>query len=154
MAILDEADRYEALMERMAKAYRGKMARVCKACELTPPQFWALHTLRDLGTTKMSPLADHLGLSMGAASTLIDRLVSRGLVERCADASDRRAVYVSLTDKGREVFQQAAGARVEVARLVFKQLPPETREQFLTGLGAMVEAWERLSGEPSRDAAG
>src|ERR1035437_4957810 len=100
MATVEDIKSYEVLMERLVGAYKARVFALCKQAELTPPQFWALKTIRDLSHTKMSPLADHLGLSLGAASTLVDRLVNRGLVERTTDAHDRRAVHVSPSAKG------------------------------------------------------
>src|SRR5690349_19477083 len=104
MNIDDEITQYEEAMERLVSAYRSRMVELCRQADLTPPQFWALNSIEDENRIKMSPLADCLGLSMGAASTLIDRLVGRGLVQREADPQDRRAVFVSLTAKGRQVL--------------------------------------------------
>jgi DNA-binding MarR family transcriptional regulator len=149
MSMEKELARYETLMERLMQTYKAHMIELCKCGDLTPPQFFALRTIRTLGKSKMSPLADELALSMGAASTLIDRLVSRGLVERTTDEHDRRAVYVSLTDKGEEVLRQAGEARRQTMRRVFQQMAPEARAQLLSGLDAHVEVWESLPVEPS-----
>ena len=47
-------------------------------------------------------LADHLGVTSAAASGIVDRLVSRGHVERRPHAADRRRTQVVLTDSGRQ----------------------------------------------------
>ena len=49
---------------------------------------------------RVQDLAAHLDISAGGASKLVDRLVSAGLVDRAADASDRRASRLSLTASG------------------------------------------------------
>jgi DNA-binding MarR family transcriptional regulator len=144
MELEDEVKVYEDQMERIMTAYKARMLHVLKAAELTPPQFYALYTISRLTRTKMSPLADELGLSMGAASTLVDRLVTRGLVERDADAADRRAVFVSLSEKGRGVLAEAKRTRMEILIQVFGLLAPEVRRQLLTSFDALVVAWETL----------
>lgn len=144
MGLADDVARYEQMMERLMTAYKARMFRVCKAEDLTPPQFFALYTISRLTRTKMSPLADELGLSMGAASTLVDRLVQRGLVARDADVSDRRAVFVSLSDKGTRVLAEAKAARREILTQVFGQLAPEMRTEVLGGLDLLAGAWEAL----------
>lgn len=149
MSPADELALYETLMERLAGSYRGHMVKICKIGDLTPPQFWALHTIRDVGRIKMSPLADLLGLSMGAASTLVDRLVGRGLVGREADAHDRRAVYVSLTEKGQAVLQEAAQAKRDLSHQVFAHLDPEARQKVISGLEALVSALETIPAGPA-----
>jgi len=149
MAIIEEIALYEACMERMAAAYKGRMFAMCKAADLTPPQFWALKTIQELDRTKMSPLAESLGLSMGAASTLVDRLVSRGFVERAADASDRRAVHVSLSAEGQRVLAEAQESRRALAHQVFEQIPAAQRPQVLQALGALADALEAVPGAPA-----
>jgi DNA-binding MarR family transcriptional regulator len=146
MAITEQVALYEACMERMAVAYKGRIFAMCKAADLTPPQFWALKTIQELDRTKMSPLADRLGLSMGAASTLVDSLVSRGFVERAADATDRRAVHVSLSAEGRRVLAQGQDARRTLAQSVFEQLPAEQRPRVLEALEALAAALETAPG--------
>lgn len=144
MPLEEDLNRYESLMERLVTAYRARITKICKETELTPPQFFALHTLKEQGQIKMSPLADALGLSMGAASTLIDRLVTRGYVGRLTDPTDRRAVFVNLTEAGHKVLEEANAAKRQLIREIFRELPDTARAQLLNGLEAMVGAWERL----------
>jgi DNA-binding MarR family transcriptional regulator len=59
---------------------------------------------------RISELNRHVLLSQPALSRLVDRLVERGLVERCADPADGRGVRLSLTDAGR-VVQRRIGRR-------------------------------------------
>lgn len=143
-AIDDDFRAYEALMERLMGSYKSRIFSMCKAAEMTPPQFWALKSIQEMDRTKMSPLADHLGLSLGAASTLVDRLVTRGLVERTTDAQDRRAVHVSPSAKGRQVLEEVMNARTALVRQIFERLPDAVRPQLLTGIQALVDAWESL----------
>lgn len=144
MDLSDDVVEYEQIMERLMNAYKGRMFRVFKAEELTPPQFYALVTIARLRRTKMSPLADELGLSMGAASTLVDRLVQRGLVTRDADVTDRRAVFVSLSEKGDKVLNEAHVARRGILTQVFGQMAEDERRQVIGAMTLMAQAWESL----------
>lgn len=144
MSLDEELNRYESLMERLVSAYRARMTKICKEGDLTPPQYFALHAIQEHDRIKMSPLADALGLSMGAASTLIDRLVTRGFVERETDPADRRAVFVRLTKDGHRVIDEARAGRRELTREIFQMLPPSARAQLINGVEAMVGAWEKL----------
>ena len=144
MAIAEDIRQYEALMERLVTGYRMRMVAICKHAELTPPQFWALRSIQELDQTKMSPLADRLGLSLGAASTLVDRLVTRGLVERTTDALDRRAVHVNPSAKGAQVLREVIEAKGLLTRQVFERLAPEARPELLRSLEALTVAWESM----------
>jgi DNA-binding MarR family transcriptional regulator len=70
-------------------------------------------------------------LSQPALSRLVDRLVERGLVERCPDPADGRGVRLSLTENGRQV-QRLIGRRHArgVARAVSTALAADELEQL------------------------
>jgi DNA-binding MarR family transcriptional regulator len=53
-------------------------------------------------------LAERLQAKHHGVVALINRCAKRGLLERSQSESDRRAVQVSLTSKGRKVLQQIA----------------------------------------------
>lgn len=57
---------------------------------------------------KMRELSRMLMVTRGNITGLTDRLVDEGLIQRGDDPKDRRAYYVSLTQKGRELFQNMA----------------------------------------------
>lgn len=144
MTLAEEVAAHEAVMDRLMTVYRAHMVQLCRQLGLTPPQLCAMGTIARLGRSKMSPLAEHLGLSMGAASTLVDRLATRGLIQRDADASDRRAVYVSLSPKGTELLEVAHKNRQELLTGVYSRLEPATRTALLGGLANLQGAWDAL----------
>lgn len=76
----------------------------------------ALWRRRD-GVT-MSELSRMLLVSNGNATTVVDRLEKDGLVRRTPSATDRRTVYVALTDEGLRAFEGlAADHEAEVSAL-------------------------------------
>lgn len=73
-------------------------------------EFETLDRLVDAGgeSYKMSDLAIDIHLSQSALSRAVARLERDGLVARSLCTEDRRAIFVCLTDKGREVHGAAA----------------------------------------------
>ena len=63
------------------------------------------------GPKRMGDISTYLGRGMPSATSMIDRLVSKGLVERMADASDRRVVACRLTALGEEARGEVLAAR-------------------------------------------
>jgi DNA-binding MarR family transcriptional regulator len=59
-------------------------------------------------------LADAVHLSQSALSRLISRLEKTGLVERCLCGEDRRGIYVTLTEAGRQRHMEAAPTHRDV----------------------------------------
>lgn len=82
--------------------------------ELTMPQLRALGVLSG-GERRMSELAGTLGTSLQATTSLIDRLVDKGLVERRHDTADRRVVRCRLAPAGEAEVERVF--RIGQARL-------------------------------------
>lgn len=87
--------------------------------ETTLPRFDVLAALyrRREGVT-MSELSRMLLVSNGNATAVVDRLENDGLVQRTPSESDRRTVFVALTQEGVMRFETlAVGHEREVDRL-------------------------------------
>jgi DNA-binding MarR family transcriptional regulator len=59
-----------------------------------PTDIETMDLLNTLGTMTAGELSEHTGLSSGATTRLIDRLVRKGYVRRKADEVDRRRVLI------------------------------------------------------------
>ncbi|NUP28021.1 MAG: MarR family transcriptional regulator [Nocardia sp.] len=91
---------------RLAVVADREIEAVFLARGLRRGEFDVLAALRRAGEPfelNPSALADTLMLSRAGMTGRLDRLESAGYVRRIADAGDRRAVRVALTDMGREL---------------------------------------------------
>lgn len=83
---------------------------VLKPYGLTWQQFNILRILRgrypEPATVKL--LTERMIDKMSNASRLVDKLLSKGLVERCTSQEDRRRVDVSITEEGLELLASAS----------------------------------------------
>ena len=65
-----------------------------------------MHTLEVIYSSMASKsntagcIAKKLGITLGTCTINIDRLISKGLVNKIRNDKDRRVVYIELTDKG------------------------------------------------------
>ena len=110
--------------------------------ELTMPQARTLIFLGE-GTKRMSDIAAYLERGTSAATTMIDRLVKKGLVERVEDASDRRVVACRLTPLGIEsvdLFLRFRGIKTE--RLA-NAMTEDELQIVIRALEIMAEAADR-----------
>jgi DNA-binding MarR family transcriptional regulator len=73
---------------------------------LSVPQFRLLGFVRRHPGTSLSPVAEHLGTSLPAASQLAERLVRAGLISRTASPTERRRVELRLTEAGARVLSE------------------------------------------------
>ena len=91
-----------AILETLPPAMRAirEQMRSGRAAGMSVAQFRLLLYVRRNPATSLSPLADHLGTSLPAASQLVERLVQAGLIAREQHPRERRRVQLRLTDAG------------------------------------------------------
>ena len=121
------------LVDRLSSQMRPESDEEWTDLELTMPQFRAICLLGQ-GPERMGNIAGHLSTSMSSATSMIDRLVDKGLVERAPDASDRRVVTCQLTDRGREEMDRFS--RIHQLRLT-RMAGRLTIEELQTVVDAM-----------------
>jgi DNA-binding MarR family transcriptional regulator len=102
--------------------------------QLSVPHFRVLAFLGNNEGASLSEVAEYVGLRLPSMSTLVDGLVTRGLVSRAPSAVDRRRLALCLTTRGRATLN--AARRATQARLV-KQLATLPPEQQATVAAAM-----------------
>ena len=107
---------------------------------LTTEQFGVLASIKSRGPLRPIDLASMLERSPNSMSMLIDRMVKTGLVRRTRDRKDRRTVFVSMTDKGRQVVDPAAPAGWE---FIHKLLSPLSYDEQ----GALASMLETVKSE-------
>ncbi len=91
--------------------------------DLSMGQLRTLVALATLQAVNISTLAETLEVSKPTASTLVDQLVQRGLVERTEDAEDRRRTLVALSQAGSTMMAQLR-----------QEGPPERMAQWLEAM--------------------
>jgi DNA-binding MarR family transcriptional regulator len=77
---------------------------------LTTEQWRVLACIGSRGPLRPVDIASLLERAPNSVSMLVDRMVKAGLVRRTRDRKDRRTVFVSLTDKGRDAVGPAVPA--------------------------------------------
>ncbi len=119
---------------------RGEM-RSRRTPGVSVPQFRALRFLDRNPGGSPSAVAEWMGLSLPAASRLIDGLVERGLVTREGSIADRRRVALHLTETGRESLRAAReGTQTRLAE-VLASLPAERRAVVAEAMEALRPAF-------------
>ncbi len=104
---------------------------------LTTPQFYVLKTLiEEGGKITIGRIAKLHGLTNPTMTGLVKRLelFDPPLVLREINVEDRRSVYVSLTDAGRERFIAVQTDLMEQLRTVLSLLDAGERETLLSDL--------------------
>ncbi len=97
--------------------------------DLTFSQYITLKKLAD-GTAGVTDLARAAEVNPGAMTRLLDKLEARGLISRVADADDRRAINIHLTDAGLLIWQDINQCGMRVRERAMHGMSEAEREQL------------------------
>lgn len=106
---------------------------------VTVTEWVALRTLMAGGAGSHASLIDALGMTKGAASKVISRLVERGLAERQRAPGSAREQILVLTPEGRSLVPKLAKLADGNDEHFFGHLPPEERRALMTAMQALVQ---------------
>jgi DNA-binding MarR family transcriptional regulator len=118
-----------------------------KHSELSLLQAYALTYLYFKGPIKISELCEHMMVSPGAASQMVDRLEKLEMVARIADPKDRRVRKVTVLEKGLKFMQES----FEFSQSWLSEIPgnitPEQEVQITAVLSILMQS-SGMSNQP------
>jgi DNA-binding MarR family transcriptional regulator len=102
---------------------------------VTRAGYAVLRSLSDLGTTTQRRVADACAMDGATASRQVMALVDEGLVMRKASDGDARSVELSLTERGRDVYERIVRYRLGHLANVLEDWPDEDRAVLASLVG-------------------
>ena len=108
--------------------------------DITMPQLKTLLLLFLNGPTRMSDLALGLGVTLAAATGLVDRMVERGIIIRQSQPEDRRVVLCQLSDSGHTMVSRLWESSKNRSRELLETLDTAKLETFSQILEAMLKS--------------
>lgn len=106
---------------------------------VTVAEWVVLRELWELEQTTPSKLAEHLGMTRGAISKLVERLIGKSLVNRSFDEVDRRCQNIELSDAGRRLVPQLAELADQNDAAFFGYLDESQRKSLMNLLRGVAE---------------
>ncbi len=102
----DNGDNILATLRRISHSVDLYSRALHREYGFTGPQLTILTTLYRSGPTTVSGLAKRVSLSQATVTNILDRLALQGFVSRIRGTSDKRMVYIEVTDKTREILDK------------------------------------------------
>ncbi len=131
---------------RVMRAIREE-ARRRGAAFLSIPQLRTLAFLHRRPGACLFHLAEHLGVSRPTASTLVDRMVRRGMLTRTPDPQERRRIVLNPTPLGvRHYLHTRQSTQVWMAAMLAR-LSPDALRRISQGISLLDEALNATDGE-------
>lgn len=117
---------------------------------ITTPQLIALRAIQELGEVTAGRIAEHVSLSQGTVSMILDRLETQGLIARYRSPRDRRIVHARLTEAGEQAVASAPPLMREQFLRRFLALDHSEQAQMVEKLSALADMMDAETDTPSR----
>lgn len=105
---------------------------------LTPRQLAALCAAYQHPGATVAELADAIAVDRNTLAPMLQRMIDRGLLERCRSETDRRAWSIFITTAGQEVLIEIVPNNPQLQAAILGPLPPEYRPLFIKCLRIMA----------------
>lgn len=112
--------------------------------DLPRRQLRALFVVTKRGPLSVGALAEATDASLASASSLVERLVRSGHLQREADPEDRRVVLLSATEQGAAVVDRLQSRSLARFDRLVEAMSPEGRAALEAGLTDMMRAADEL----------
>lgn len=126
--------RIQKIMERSVPTAHGEL-------KLAPPDMQTLRFIASNPGCMSVAVAHHLGVVPTTATSVVDRLVKRGFVDRVRPEANRRSVALRLTDTGRHAFERIDAEELASSKAMLAVLPGEEREAFVGAMAIIADAF-------------
>lgn len=141
-----EWEEFFNLMPRMMKRIHERSAEdePKLMLEHTAAQINTLRAIAGRDEWRMSDLSHRLRVSAGSLTTMINRLIEAGMVQRTRSDLDRRVVTVKLTDKGRELLLASKKRAMHNLHDLLAGLPVEEQARLNGALSVVVDVLGKI----------
>ncbi|MDD5287348.1 MAG: MarR family transcriptional regulator [Desulfuromonadaceae bacterium] len=135
-------------IRRIFQVITEKSNRVAHETGLTGPQLWVVKILEETSPLKVSDLAHRMYLHPATMVGLLDRLEGKNLVIRTRSETDRRVVYIDLTEHGRELVRKSPEVVQSLLVKGLEALAEQKLGNISTGLEQVVKILGAQSTSP------
>ena len=126
------------------------LAGPCAEEGVSPAEGHLLSYLRSYGPCSISKILNVFGQKASTATSMLQRLVDRGLIAREADTKDRRSVLVRLTRRGIAAADRLRRRLIQLETSIHSRLTEREIEGFRAVMSAIEEVTLPIAGKESR----
>ncbi len=142
--LIDPLTELSGVVGRFRRQFRRSAGRGFDAARLTESQSELLLLVGRRPGISVSSAAAELGLVANTASTLVSKLVAKGLLVRTASETDRRVGRLRLAGAAQQVVDSSRTARRAVLTEVLQELDDDQIQSLAKGLTILDTMTQRL----------
>ena len=138
-------EKIETLLDKIQKTYYKieeiNLNQVIKC--LTTSE---LHIIEAIGENEitMNELSDKIGITMGTASVAVNKLTEKQFLERSRSNTDRRKVFVKLTQKGKVALNYHGNFHSTILERITDDIPKEKLDTFVEVFETIMENLDKV----------
>ncbi|WP_298971663.1 MarR family winged helix-turn-helix transcriptional regulator [uncultured Roseobacter sp.] len=102
-----------------------RLATLLTPVGITTPQARILSVLNRTGEVSQTVLTERFDVTSGSMSTMIDRLLKLGMIDRRKNPEDRRGDLISITDQGTAVLNEVRDVWQDIDEMIAEKLGPK-----------------------------
>src|SRR5262245_4394723 len=91
---------------------------------------------------KMSDIAENIDAPMSTLTNIVDKLVGKKILIREHSSDDRRAIDVSLSDRGKKAYQALREQKKQMPEKLLSKYSEKEQELFLGHINLLIDALE------------
>ncbi|APE44472.1 MarR family transcriptional regulator [Sulfitobacter alexandrii] len=115
---------------------------LAQAAGVTPAQLRVLQIVEERVDPTPKALATQMGVSQATVTSLVDKLVARGMAQRHASERDRRQSNIVLTERGRRTLEEAPDALQQRYARKFAELADWEQAQLVASLERVADMFD------------
>jgi DNA-binding MarR family transcriptional regulator len=140
---MDRIDSCLIALRRILRATEIYGRELAQISGLTAVQFRVLQVVSDRVDCTAKDISQQMGVAQATVTTLVDKLVSQGMVVRRKSETDRRQVHIVMTDRGISAVAAAPDALQQRFARRFQNLSDWEQSMLIASLervAAMMDA--------------
>lgn len=135
-------------VRRIVQSLRESSRWAEKRVGMTGAQLFVLQKLEEAPAQSLNDLADRTHTHQSSVSTIVARLVDRGLVTRTQSARDRRTIELGLSPRGRRLVARAPDAAQDRLIRGIRRLPASRRRSLASTITTLARAMNSTDTQP------
>jgi len=135
-------------VRRIVQSLRESSRWAEKHVGMTGAQLFVLQKLDEAPAQSLNDLADRTHTHQSSVSTIVTRLVERGLVTRSQSARDRRTIELGLSPSGKRLVARAPDAAQDRLIRGIRQLSSARRRALSSTLATLAREMDSAEWQP------
>ncbi len=137
--IIDHGKMIQDLVNQIIARHLSGDLRIIEMEDISVPQLYAIKAMQQYDGMNITELSEILGVSPPSASTMVDRLVEKGILTRERSKKDRRKVIIGISPVALEKIEKIEEDILNKFVKIVEDIGPETARKWCDVLSLVKE---------------